>query len=71
MVYSNTAGFWVNDDPQKSYFEVFAPDVVTSFRIASIGKNYGLQRAIAEADKRAAMAKSGLASAVMTENRNL
>ena len=45
-------GYFVWNDPSKSYFEVFAPDVTCSYRIASIGKKYGLERAIAEIDKR-------------------
>lgn len=71
MVYSNSAGFWVNDNPSLSYFEVMAPDVCASFRVASIGKNYGLQRAINEADRRAAMAAKGLIGAMMQENRDI
>lgn len=71
MVYSNPTGFYVTDDPKKSYYEVFAPDVCAAFRVASIGKNYGLQRAINEANRRAALAKDGKIGAMMTENKNL
>lgn len=43
--------FWVLDVGAKG-FEVYKAGATASTRVASIGRSLGLQRAIAEADKR-------------------
>ncbi len=49
ILYEN-ATHWVWDDEKA--FTVFRNDVTCSYRVATIGKSLGLDRAIAEADKR-------------------
>ena len=51
ILYEN-ATHWVYANPGKSWYEVYKIGVTHSVRVARIGKNYGVNRSIAEADKR-------------------
>ncbi len=63
VVWENDEGYYVYSDPNKSYYEVFAPDVTCAYRIASIGKSIGLDRCLAEISNHME-AKSRLISAL-------
>lgn len=55
MLYQN-GDFYVKDAGKKG-FEVYRHEGTAAVRVASIGRSYGVARAIAECDKRAQQGK--------------
>ena len=54
ILYEN-GDFWIYENPGKSFFEVYKSAITHSVRVASVGKSLGLDRAISEANRRAAL----------------
>ena len=55
ILYENVSHYVI--DAGKTGFEVYQNTITHAVRVASIGRNYGLERAIREADKRDNMTK--------------
>jgi hypothetical protein len=55
ILYENASCYVI--DAGKTGFEVYKKTITHAVRVASIGRNYGLERAIREAEKRANMIK--------------
>ena len=55
ILYENAFHYVI--DGGKSAFEIYQNKITHAVRVGIIGKNYGLERAILEADKRANMTR--------------